>query len=292
MSKLQLILTIGAPRSGKDTWADKFIAEHEFGYLWVKVNRDILRRELFGFAAWSEYKFSKEKEKTVTECQFSIMERAYEDGYNIICSDTNINPATVEKFKRWAEEHDYEISFQHFDVPLHILEQRNADSQFGVSPQVLVDMWLRYKELYGRKYVPNKDNPPAIIVDIDGTIAEHTGIRKPYEWHKVGLDRTRDNVCNLVRLMYGHTMIILLSGRDGVCRPETQQWLKDNNIPYNQLLMRAAGDSRSDYIIKEELFDQVKDDYNILFAVDDRDQVVNLWRSMGLECWQVNYGKF
>jgi hypothetical protein len=220
------------------------------------------------------------------------MEAAAEDGLNIICSDTNINPTTRAKFEQWAKENGYEISYQYFDVPLHILEQRNADAPYGVSPQVLVDMWMRYNDQFGEKYVLNPENPPAIIVDVDGTLADHTGIRKPFEWHKVGLDKPRMNVVNFTKIMSEHLHVIILSGRDGCCRQETADWLMEQGIFYDELLMRTAGDSRSDYIIKKELFDQVKDKYNIQYAVDDRDQVVNLWRSIGLECFQVNYGKF
>lgn len=292
MSKLQLILTIGAPRSGKDTWADEFIKSQQVPSQWIKVNRDTLRREMFGFGKWSEYKFTKQKEQSVTDAQFAIMESAFEDGLNIICSDTNINPKTVEKFETWAAERDYEISYQHFDVPLHILEKRNADSQYGVSPEVLLDMWQRYNALYGEQYIPNLDAPPAIIVDIDGTLASHEGVRNPYEWDKVGLDKPRMNVVNFVKMMFSNTEIILLSGRDGSCREQTIGWLLQHGIPYDILLMRTAGDSRSDYVIKKELFNVVRNDFNIILAIDDRDQIVNLWRSMGIECWQVNYGKF
>jgi hypothetical protein len=248
---------------------------------------------LFGFGAWSEYKFTKEKEKTVTECQFASMDRLAEEGYNIICSDTNINPTTRSRLVQWAEDNDYEVHYKHFDVPLHILEKRNANRQYGVSPEVLVDMWQRYNKQFVPQYVADTTLPKAIIVDVDGTIAEHNGIRKPYEWNKVNLDKPRTAVIDVVKLLKkdGYKVIIL-SGRDGSCAELTKVWIDGIGIQFDEFLIRTAGDQRSDYVIKMELFNQVKDKYNIRFAFDDRDQVVNLWRSIGLECFQVNYGKF
>lgn len=292
MAKLQLILTIGAPRSGKDTWADQFIASQTVPSVWVKVNRDWIRRELFGFSKWSEYKFSKEKEKVVTEVQFVQMDEAKKDGKNIICSDTNINPKTRQRFEEWANENGYEVTHQHFDVPLHILEQRNADAPYGVAPSVLIEMWQNYNAQFGEQYVPNEELESAVIFDVDGTLANHNGIRSSYDWSRVFYDEPRKNVVQLAQLLFPTNKIIIMSGRDGSCREDTIKWLSKHNIPYDMLLMRTAGDMRKDYIIKKELFDTVRNKYNVKLAVDDRNSIVNLWRSMGIECWQVNYGAF
>lgn len=290
---LRLILTIGAPRSGKDTWSKQFISQQDNLYKWRTVNRDTIRKHFFPFDKWSEYKFTKAKEQHVTDTQFDLLNSYAADGLNIICTDTNLSEKTRNRFKQWADENGYAVEYQLFDVPLHILEERNADAPYGVSPKVLVDMYLRMQKYLGREYKPDTSLQPAYIIDIDGTLADHTGIRSPFEWNKVGLDNVRENVANLVRMAYRTgTKIIILSGRDGCCEELTKQWLFYNDIPYDRFLMRKAGDARKDYVIKEELFNQVKDEFNIVLAVDDRDQVVNLWRGMGIECWQTNYGKF
>jgi hypothetical protein len=58
--------------------------------------------------------------------------------------------------------------------------------------------------------------------------------------------------------------------------------------------MRAAGDQRPDYIVKNELFEEhVAGKYNILLSLDDRDSVVDLWRNkMGIPTFQVANGNF
>ena len=57
--------------------------------------------------------------------------------------------------------------------------------------------------------------------------------------------------------------------------------------------MRSTGDHRNDAIVKQELYEQeIAGKYNVDFCVDDRDRVVDLWRSLGLTCFQVAEGWF
>jgi hypothetical protein len=87
--------------------------------------------------------------------------------------------------------------------------------------------------------------------------------------------------------------IIYLSGRSDKFRDITQNWLTKNGAPDGPLFMRVDGDWRKDWIIKGELFDlHVRDKYNVLFCLDDRNQVVNFWRSLGLTGFQVAAGDF
>jgi hypothetical protein len=57
--------------------------------------------------------------------------------------------------------------------------------------------------------------------------------------------------------------------------------------------MRPENDMRKDSVVKSELFwEHVAPNYNVQFVLDDRDQVVDFWRSIGLVCWQVAPGDF
>ncbi len=74
---------------------------------------------------------------------------------------------------------------------------------------------------------------------------------------------------------------------------ETMKWLNDNGIKFDDLYMRFTNDSRIDSIVKQEIYEMcIKDKYNVLFVLDDRDQVVNMWREQGLKCLQVAEGNF
>lgn len=131
----------------------------------------------------------------------------------------------------------------------------------------------------------------AIICDIDGTLA-HMGDRSPYDWHKVGIDTVDQVIIDLLR-RYDNRTIILVSGRDEVCRKETVEWLNENQVPFNHLFMRAYNDNRKDNIVKQEIYKRdIKDKFTIEFVLDDRNQVVKMWRDNGLKCLQVAEGNF
>lgn len=156
----------------------------------------------------------------------------------------------------------------------------------------------------------NKQN--SIIVDIDGTIADHIGVRGHYEYSKVHLDKPKREIMSLidsVRLSPGgFKQTLFCSGREDRCRKETKQWLIDNwfwkdGFPLwspsyidnldNYLFMRETGDRRADNIIKEELYRKhIEPHYNVLYVFDDRDRVVQMWREIGLTCLQVANGNF
>ena len=91
--------------------------------------------------------------------------------------------------------------------------------------------------------------------------------------------------------------IIYMSGREDKYKPSTVKFLKKHNLDsevWTELHMRKTDDFREDSIIKKELYDaHVKDKYDVLFVLDDRDQVVNMWRNeLGLACFQVANGNF
>jgi len=135
--------------------------------------------------------------------------------------------------------------------------------------------------------------PKALIVDIDGTLAYMID-RTPFEYHKAIGDGVHYHILDIVKKYKADDYrIILLSGRDEDCKDVTLEWLMTNDIPYDDLFMRTNKDNRRDSIVKRELFDaNVKDKYNILFVLDDRNQVVQMWRELGLKCLQVAEGSF
>ncbi|KXK60657.1 MULTISPECIES: phosphatase domain-containing protein [Micromonospora] len=137
--------------------------------------------------------------------------------------------------------------------------------------------------------------PRAVLVDIDGTLA-HRGDRSPYDWSRVGEDRPNPAVVELVQTIAaaGRHRVILLTGRDDVCRWQTELWLDAQHVPYHELHMRPHQDNRKDSVVKAEMYRTlVEDRYQVAFVIDDRDQVVHMWRhDLGLTCLQVAEGDF
>jgi 3-deoxy-D-manno-octulosonate 8-phosphate phosphatase KdsC-like HAD superfamily phosphatase len=132
----------------------------------------------------------------------------------------------------------------------------------------------------------------AVIVDIDGTLAKRID-RSPYCWSLVDRDKVKEPVAELVRIISKSGIkIVIVTGRDGSCKEKTIKWLKDNDIPFDDFYIRETGNNEKDSIIKKSILDCLINKYNILFVLDDRDQVVKMWRENGLTCLQVDYGEF
>lgn len=142
----------------------------------------------------------------------------------------------------------------------------------------------------------------AIIVDIDGTLANIDHRRKfvenkPKDWNnfrKGILNDTLNTWCaRIIQQMKTRYEIILCSGRMEDERIDTEKWLKDNDVRYSKLLMRKLGDYRNDSIIKAEIYEnEIEPKYNVIFVIDDRKRVVDMWREKGLVCLQCAEGNF
>lgn len=135
----------------------------------------------------------------------------------------------------------------------------------------------------------DKELKPAIIVDLDGTMCLMGKRRGPFEWHKVGLDLPNEPVVRLVYELSEDFDLVFVSGRDEVCREESLAWLNNQGFCDAPLYMRPAGDMRKDSVVKLELYDKyIRGKFNVLFAIDDRKQVVEgTWRALGLTCLDV-----
>lgn len=132
-------------------------------------------------------------------------------------------------------------------------------------------------------------------MDVDGTLALRRD-RDPYDWRSAHADAPNKPVIGLVRALERDPQIaaiIVVSGRHERARSITTRWLELQGIPFNELLMRADGDYRSDEIVKEELFrNRVAPRFHVVGVLDDRDRVVQMWRRIGLVCLQVAPGDF
>jgi uncharacterized HAD superfamily protein len=139
----------------------------------------------------------------------------------------------------------------------------------------------------------------AVIVDIDGTLADcrhrfHLYEAKDYEAFNAASkdDEPIDAVVELVRNLPKWTWIVIMTARDESFRDVTMSWLNMNDIPFDQLLMRPAGDKRRDDIVKRELFNVNYKKEQVWFALEDRKVCVDMWRDEGITCLQVQEGNF
>lgn len=282
-------ILVGVPGSGKSTVARDFVNK---GY--VQVERDLIRMELYG--QWYGGNINEDK---VTHVQVERARRALLAGKDLIVSDTNINPETRNKWIRFCSSMGSEVAVIHVGANLLlddlITRNQKRDDQTKVVPDKIVQrFYTEYREQFPLQYVAHQSLPTAFIFDIDGTLANMEGVRGPFDWKKVGKDAPYDDVIEMSNILCdaGHE-IIVVSGRDAVCYPETYGWLIQHDVPFDKLLMRPEGSHAKDSVIKHDIFHRdIAPFYNVRGVFDDRDQVVKTWRGMGVRCYQVQPGNF
>lgn len=276
--KQKLVMMKGLPGCGKTTEALILVKE---GY--KRVNKDDLR------AMIDSSKWSKDNEYYIKEIETELAVKYLEQGFNVVVDDTNFSYETHWEIVADKAGADFEIKF--FDVP--VMECIKRDSKRGeksVGSKVIMGMYERYLKPQPIPYNPAL--PDCYLCDIDGTVALMKN-RSPFEWKEVGRDIENEDVTRVIRSLKKDVNIIFLSGRDSVCRAETEEWLIKYDLKHIALFMRPEGDNRKDTVIKKELYENhILGNYNVLGVFDDRDQVVGLWRSLSLTCFQVAYGDF
>lgn len=289
-----LTITRGLPGSGKTTWAKA--QKHA-----VRVNRDDLRVMLHGRRIGENW-----AENQVTLAHRASVEALLRAGADVICDDTNLRARYVREIAELGMNTGAAVVVEDFTgVPLEVCIERDAARAEPVGEEAIRSMHARY--LAGKRgrldlpvaepasvYEPPGDRPSAILVDLDGTVAL-MGDRSPYDVTRVHLDRPNEPVIAAVRAMHaaGHT-IVYCSGRTDDGRAATEAWLdKHVGVPYAELYMRKTGDSRKDSVVKREIFARhIAEQFRVIAVFDDRNQVVRMWRELGLTVFQVAEGNF
>jgi predicted kinase len=279
----------GLPASGKSQWSSKHLNENT-----IRLNKDDFRSMMGGT-------FSDDKERVVVAALRQAGVEALSRGLNIIVDDTNFSSKHKNFWESLAKQHNYNMTEIYFDTPVDVCVERDITrGDKSVGSKVILDMYHKYINTNDVTNVikyrdQNPSLPMAIIVDIDGTLALLNG-RNPYDITKVHTDLPNQPIVDLVKLLSKTFKILIVSGREGTpeCRDATTTWLNNQFIYFSKLFMRPEKDYRKDSTIKKEIFEnEIASEYNVQLVLDDRDQVVDLWRNtLHLPCLQVNYGNF
>lgn len=299
MKDLKVKILVGIPASGKSTWSKDYVGKNPD---WVRVNRDDFRHMLKDMPM-CEMKV----ENLITKVSYDVIISSLMSKFNVIVDNTNLKEKyltpLIELIKPYAD-----IEYQIFDISVEKAIERDSTREKKVGPDIIKKMYNDYRILLDtfdfshikrrEKIYPTFQFTPGLpycaIFDIDGTLAHMNGKRGPFDWDKVD----RDDIDTHVARMNGlHAdvcdKIIIVSGRDDTSLELTKEWLDFYKIHYDIILMRKAGDFRKDSVVKREIYEQhIIGKYNIAAIYDDRKQVVDELRSMGLKVFQVEPGLF
>ena len=144
-----------------------------------------------------------------------------------------------------------------------------------------------------------------VIFDLDGTLAnidhrKHFIETPTKDWASFNAACSKDTkisfTCNLLcSLASAGFSIYIITGRDEAYRAETVTWLSENNLSKSvqRLLMRPAKNTQKDYEWKASLVaSKIIDLKKVQAVFEDRSSVVKMWRSLGLQVYQVADGNF
>lgn len=297
--ELECIICIGVPASGKSTWSKNFLRKNPN---YVRINRDDFR-----FMLRNQPMTEPKIEDLITALFNQAIDAALEKKLNIILDNTNVKKRYIDGFIAYVE-HRANIKFMVFDISLDKAIERDKNREKSVGEEVIKKMYKDYKELMdGYNYSDQRkkvyvyrdpvweSNLPMItIFDIDGTLSHANGKRGYFDWFKVD----RDDLDKVVFTIYNRhktagDRIFIVTGRDEAARPKTEEWLVANGITYDRLLMRKKGDMRPDNTVKMEIYNTyIKNHFNVQVIYDDRQKVVDMWRSLGLKVFQVSKGDY
>lgn len=277
----------GLQASGKSTWAESTVRTNPGAY--KIISKDWLR-------SMDAKRHTGKTEGYVIKARDMLIRMALNEGKHVIVDDTNGNPVHEAAIRAIVAEYKGRVRFEIVDFT-HITPEECIKRDLLRCPSVGAGViWDTYNKWF-RKAPKLRESDPtlptAILVDVDGTLA-WKGDRDVYDATKAYLDTLNPAVAAVVRQSADSGIVVLvMSGRQEKDRQITEDWMLSGAVPFDFLFMRSTGDTRQDAIVKRELYEtHIEGKYNVLFVLDDRQQVVDMWRSLGLQCWQVAEGKY
>lgn len=300
-------IMVGVAGSGKSTIAKAWVAEDPDNR--VRVNRDSFRKMITGSS--KKAILSQEMETIVTKAQTQVVEESIKAGKSVVIDDTNLRARTIRTWMDLALKYGIEWDVHVVNVDVETALKQNSLRGADKVPDEVIEKMHRNFFQKGKfkvpeptpvdksvdnwkTYVPDESLPQAFLVDIDGTVALMGNKRGPFDYHLANGDDLNEPVSSVVHaLIRDGYEIIFLSGRSDSCRDVTQKWLIENHFGGHELHMRKEGDQRKDSIVKHEIFwDQIAPRFQVIGCFDDRNQVVDMYREMGITVFQVAPGDF
>lgn len=304
MSKIEI--TRGLPGSGKSTYAKQWVALQPEKR--VRANRDAIRftqgiREGIGSPA---------QENLVSVIEKAIVVGAIKEGKDVIIDATHLNPDYIRKWFKLAKSLGVRsVEVVDFDVPVEIAIARDlgrreqggryvgaavieklADrAKVGPNGELPKAPAFRATEQFNRRPIAEFDPelPSAYIVDTDGTMADHVGVRNPYDTTRYEHDKLHEDVARTVWNLEMTHHIIGVSGRREKFRQVTLDWWQNKaRMHPDEFYFRKDDDDRSDDVVKAEIYEEhIRGRYNVIGVFDDRGRVLRMWRAKGFTTFAV-----
>lgn len=289
----QILILVGAPGSGKSTFARYMLRTEEN---WMRVCRDDYRSMHF-----IQGKASDREEMLISKMVDAAIEALLHKKSNVIIDATHTKKDYIEHYiEKFG--HLADISFKLFEASYAELQERcderyretgkfippnvlkkfvdgveNLKSKFDFSPREKTEKRFAIKTY-------EEEKPNCFLFDLDGTLSDGNGRSMYTPTHEEILaDLPITPVVSVLQALSEKYRIVFLSGREDTYHESTSAWIRQHivhNAEHEIILhMRSQGDFRKDSVIKREILNrEILPNYNVVAAFDDRLQVQR-------ECW-------
>ena len=319
----RLTILRGLPGSGKSTHARAM--ERALGA--VVLSRDSMRDMLH--PSGHEGVLTSVEENIISDTLRAIAVRLLGEGREVVIDATNLRDKYVREWARVAHGRGHRFDIGDFrGTALQVCLERNAQRERPVPEEVIRDMHQRFVKgrdfladnqritnevLAGIDAKPELEPAPeydprlldAYIFDLDGTLALKHESRDIYDASKAYLDYPNKPVVNILNVLAfddctadrrAGEVTIYCTARHEQDRAATVAWL-ERHTPFDpehgDLLLMRQEKGVKDSKIKLDLYNEhIRGKYNVLGIWDDRQQVVDMWRELGLQVYQVAPGDF
>ena len=292
----RLTLAVGPPGSGKSTLALDYCSKGGVTY----INQDLQGKD-----------------------HIRIFEEALSKGEDIVIDRMNFSKGQRNRYLDPAKALDYSthITVLHEPYDMCLARCLSRKDHLTIKDEesaraALHTFFTKYERVSDDeadavlRIWPEGYKPKAIICDLDGTLCDidhrlhfvRDGKRNwPGFFAGIPGDKVNRWCAEILSEMERHYKVVFCSGRPSDYREATIDWLEkemydEGGCKYldkYELYMRSRNDSRKDNIAKEILLDfEILTRYTPYFVIDDRQQVVDMWRSRGYTCLQCAKGDF
>jgi hypothetical protein len=240
------------------------------------------------------------QEDLITEWENTCVLSAFSQGFSVILDatnlDVNVNKAKIALYREAliakGITEELKVSYKKFlDISPEECVRRDLLRKNSAGEKVIWSFYNRYLAPLPVIYDEDPSLPHCVIFDVDGTLALR-GDRGSFDFSKVKDDLPNKPVIQIAQALT--VPIIIFTGRDDICEIDTKDWLHGQKVPFIDMFIRETVNNEKDSIVKKRMFEEnIRGKYYVDFVVDDRQQVVDMWRKeLGLTCIQVNYGDF